>query len=1022
MNRKSDDGLTGLAQVPPAQGTFSEADFLAVFGAMPGIVLLLAADTPRFTMLAASDERLAATLTTREQTLGRPLFEVFPDANPENPDPSGVGNLRASLETVLRTKVPHRMAVQRYDLRRADGSWEERYWEPLNVPVLGPGGEVRFLLHQVRDVTAEVRGHAALARAELHATDARRKSEAQRFLARLGDALHSLNDADAIQAEAARLLAEQLGASQVLYGEASDLGGHACIVRHEHRREEMPSAVGQRRLDDYGPGAAEALRARQALVVADVRVLARQPGWTPTLYEAAGLRACVVAPLVKDGRIAACVAVHQTVPRSWTADEVALVEETVERTWTALQRARAEAALRESEERFRTLFERMDEGFCTIEVLFDDAGRAVDYRFESVNPAFEKQSGLQDVIGRRMREIVPRHEEHWFQTYGRVALTGESVHFEAQAEALQRYFEVHAFRIGQAGEHRVALLFSEITRRKQAESGLQSLNATLEQRVVQRTAELATARDVAEAATRAKSVFLANMSHEIRTPINAILGLTHLLGREASTPRQTQRLQNIESATRHLLSIINDILDLSKIEAGKLRLDEQDFSLLAMLDNVTSIISTAAVAKGLRIVVDADGTPPWLLGDETRVRQALLNYASNAVKFTSQGSITVRSQLLQQQGDRLQVRFSVQDTGMGIPADALPRLFEAFEQAEASTNRKFGGTGLGLAITRRFAALMGGSAGVQSTPGHGSTFWFTAWLGRGQPVAQTGPQRAQAESWLRQRHSGARVLLADDNEINREVAVELMSAAGLRVDTAADGQVAVEKLRRGAYDLVLMDVQMPVVDGLSATRLLRSDARFVALPILAMTANAFDEDRAACLAAGMNDFVAKPVEPGALYSALARWLPGGEPPIEEPGGEPELVTGTTAEDAVLARLARLPGFQVQQALDNLLGMKDRYLAVLRLFCTHHGGDAQRIARLINSREHVQARRAAHSLKGAAATLGAQGIAEMAGAIESRLVGEPTGAAALELAGLVDEVGLRLGAVAEAAGVPTLDRP
>jgi CheY-like chemotaxis protein len=411
----------------------------------------------------------------------------------------------------------------------------------------------------------------------------------------------------------------------------------------------------------------------------------------------------------------------------------------------------------------------------------------------------------------------------------------------------------------------------DITERKEADGALQALNATLEQRVRERTAELAAARDAADAANRAKSVFLANMSHEIRTPMNAILGLTHLLAREEATPHQAERLARIESAARHLLSVINDILDLSRIDAGKLQLEERDFELGSLLEQVRSLVGEAAAAKGLALELDAGTVPAWLRGDDTRLRQALLNYASNAVKFTVLGRVVMRARLLQERKEELLLRFEVEDSGVGIDPQQLPRLFEAFEQADASTTRRHGGTGLGLAITRRLAELMGGSAGAEILPS-GSLFWFTAWLKRGARLQPEAAPAARADAELRRRHAGTRLLVAEDNFINREVALALLRAVQLEADFAEDGHAAIEMARRQAYALVLMDVHMPRLDGLEATRALRAEPALRTLPILAMTANAFDEDRAACLAAGMDDFVGKPVEPQALYATLLKWL------------------------------------------------------------------------------------------------------------------------------------------------------
>jgi PAS domain S-box-containing protein len=772
------------------------------------------------------------------------------------------------------------------------------------------------------------------------------------------------------------------------------------------------------------------------------------------------------------------------------------------------ERHQAQRELAEAEERQRLVLESTGEGIFGV----DDLGRLM-----FINSAAATLLGYarDELLGRPIHDVIhyrradgspyPAHQcpMHGSFKNGITARIDDEVLWRKDGSKFDVEYSSTPLRkdgnlVG------AVIVFRDISERKLAE------------------AQLLLARNEARAASEAKSHFLANMSHEIRTPMNAIIGLSHLALSTRLSPQQHDYLSKIQSSAQNLLGIINDILDFSKIEAGKLDLEAVDFDLAEVLDSVANVISVKSGEKGLELIIDlAADIPLNLNGDPLRLNQVLINLANNAIKFTETGDITVAARLLERDADGVLLRFSVQDSGIGMTAEQQGRLFQAFSQADTSTTRKYGGTGLGLTISKRLTTMMGGDIGVESAFGDGSTFWFTARFGIGASAAVPVPQvlptalkdlrvlvvddhptartilarylesfgfsateaasgnaalieleraeppyplvlidwmmpgmdgieatrRIRASSRIttqpviimvsayqraelleqattegiaaflvkpaspselfnailgamghgiaaaertadalpaQQPLRGASVLLVEDNAINQQVASELLGQAGIRVSVADNGRVAVETLqaRPEDFDGVLMDIQMPVLDGYAATREIRQDRRFTALPIIAMTANAMVSDRDKALAAGMNDHIAKPIDVSELFRVLEQWISVAEQ-RRSTDAEPDPAPQTRTDSAAAPDLA-LPGIDSQAAIARVGGNTALYRTILGKF---RDSQADAVLRMRTSRDNGDlnsAERSAHTLKGLAGNIGADALYRAAERAEKSL--------------------------------------
>jgi two-component system sensor histidine kinase/response regulator len=551
----------------------------------------------------------------------------------------------------------------------------------------------------------------------------------------------------------------------------------------------------------------------------------------------------------------------------------------------SLRLRQAEMALRESNERYRDLYEFAPLGYLTL----TPGGRIAEANITAASLLGVERDELHAATFDRF--VAAEDRERWQYKFAGVMAHGGLQGFDlglgadAAGEAVA-YAQVVCLRVEtvEYGKPTYVLRMTlvDISEKKRLYEELEQYRHHLDALVQSRTAELLAARDAADAASRARRAFLATVSHELRTPMNALLGLARVLRRSGVSAGQGETLDKIDASSRHMVRLIDDVLDLDRIDAGKLLFEYKHFVLSEMLGAVCAIVGESISAKGLAFSIDIAGLPQALHGDPTRLAQMLVNYLANAAKFTERGGISLTGRLLEDDQDSCRIRFAVRDTGIGLSNQQQASVFEAFAPADGSSSaRNYGACGLGLALTRRIAQLMGGEVGVDSVPGQGSTFWLDVRLDKGTAVAADLPAPGSPDSQsavvssedrLRREHRGARILLVDDDALTREVMLMMLGGLGLALDLACDGVEALALAQENDYALILMDLQMPRMDGLVATRTIRALPGRQATPILAMTADVLDDSLQACRSAGMNDCLLKPLDPDLLFEALINWL------------------------------------------------------------------------------------------------------------------------------------------------------
>lgn len=695
-----------------------------------------------------------------------------------------------------------------------------RDWTPEEVAL------VKTVAERLRTALERLRAEQSLRAGQLRNT----------FLLHLTDALRLLADPVAIQERAATMLGVHLGASRVMYCAIEGDEEHFSIQKDYVNG--LKSMAGRYTLSGFTDNVLAEFRKGRRLVMRDVDEDTLTTGQRAA-FSAIGTRSWMAVPLLKEGRLSALLSVHAAQPRSWTAEEETLLDDVAQRTWAALERSVAEAALARSEAEYRTLFDSIDEGFCTIEVLFDAQGRPFDYRFLSQNPAFEGQTGLKDNIGRTIRDYTPDMEQFWFDTYGSVALTGEAKRFTHMAAALGRYYDLYAFRVGEPDEHKVGVIFNDISERKRSEDALRESD-------------------------HQKNEFLATLAHELRNPLAPLRNGLELLadtGLDRATQDQAHGMMSRQ--LDQMVRLIDDLMDLSRITRGVVDLRKQPMDLREAIQQAVETGRPLLDARAHTFTVALPDAHLPVEGDVLRLAQVFTNLLNNAAKYTDRGgTIAVRTAVVDHE-----VVVSITDNGIGIAPDQLNKVFDMFAQVERDNARTQGGLGIGLNIVKHLVDMHGGRVAATSLGlGTGSTFTVHLPLSN-KHAAVNDPSPTQQTT----KPAGQRILIADDNEDGAVSLAMILTRMGHTVEVAHQGEQALEIGERWHPHVVLLDIGMPVMDGHTACKRMRATAWGRQAFIVAITGWGQEQDRQKTAEAGFDRHLVKPIGIAELKAVLSQY-------------------------------------------------------------------------------------------------------------------------------------------------------